>query len=207
MSFKLSTKDDLQCKYCGYVKERLDLYCYFAWDDGAWSDRRENAPKCAVPALVQYCPKCHRFYYIDAEGVRMTDVNDQNWIEPVEYEAIEPSVREYDDFDWDAAIEYNQRLRLMWAYNDKFYRGAVKVERSEFDIRVARWNLVHLTKFYDDHVMVAELLREAEMYDECLKVAADADVYGDEKILLERIVELAQKQDHKPFKISDCNPT
>lgn len=72
------------------------------------------------------------------------------------------------------------------------------MERSEFDIRVARWNLVHLTKFYDDHVMVAELLREAEMYDECLKVAADADVYGDEKILLERIVELAQKQDHKP---------
>lgn len=204
MSFKLSTKDDLQCKHCGHVKERLDLYCYFAWDDGAWSDRRENAPKCAVPALVQYCPKCHRFYYIDAEGVHMTDVNDYNWIEPVEYEAIAPSVREYDDFDWDAAIEYNQRLRLMWAYNDKFYRGAVKVERSEFDIRVARWNLVHLTKFYDDHVMVAELLREAEMYDECLKVAADADVYGDEKILLERIVELAQKQEHKPFKISDC---
>jgi hypothetical protein len=84
----------------------------------------------------------------------MTDVNDYNWIKPVEYETIAPSVREYDDFDWDAAIEYNQRLRLMWAYNDKFYRGAVKVERSEFDIRVARWDLVHLTKFYDDHLEI-----------------------------------------------------
>ena len=91
----------------------------------------------------------------------------------------------------------------MWSYNDKFYRGPVKVERVEFDVRVARWNLINLTKFYDDHVMVAELLREAELYDECLKVAADAKVYGDKKILLDRIIGLAQQHDHKPFKISD----
>lgn len=201
MSFRLSTKEDLQCKHCGYVKKRLDLYCYFAWNDGEWSDRRETAPKCAVPALVQYCPKCHRFYYIEAEGVHMTDVNDYNWIEPVEYEAIAPSIREYDNFDWSPIIEYNQRLILMWAYNDKFYRGQVEVERSEFDIKVARWNLLNLTKFYDDPLMVAELLREAELYDDCLEVAATAEVDGNQRILLDKIVKLAQSQEYKPFKI------
>ena len=68
MGLRLSTKEDLKCKHCGFVKERLDLYCYFAWNGGQWSDRRELAPNQAVPALVQYCPNCHRFYYIDAEG-------------------------------------------------------------------------------------------------------------------------------------------
>ena len=199
---RMSTKDDLQCKHCGYVKERLDLYCYFAWNDDSWSDRRETAPQCAVPALVQYCPRCHRFYYIEAEGVLMTDVNDYNWIEPVEYEAIAPSVREYDNFDWSPACEYNQRLRLWWAYNDNFYRGSPSDIPTDFDKRVARWNLLNLTGFYENPVMISELLREAEMYEDCLKVATSAEVNKDNKPMLDKIISLAQKKDNRPFMIT-----
>lgn len=50
---RMSTKDDLQCKHCGHVKERLDLYCYFAWEDGVWSDQRETAPN------VRYLHLCN----------------------------------------------------------------------------------------------------------------------------------------------------
>ena len=200
---RMSTKEDLQCKHCGHVKERLDLYCYFAWNGGIWSDRRHLAPNQAIPAIVQYCPKCHRFYHILAEGVLIKDVKEYNWIEPVEYEVILPSIREYDNFDWEPVAEYNQRLFLMWAYNDKFHRNSQNAIPTDFDKRVARWNLINLTGFYEDPVMVAELLREAEMYDDCLKVAASANVDIAARQILDRIIELAQQQDNKPFKISD----
>jgi hypothetical protein len=201
MGLRLSTKEDLKCKHCGFVKERLDLYCYFAWNGGQWSDRRELAPTQAIPALVQYCPNCHRFYYIDAEGVYMTDVNHYNWIEPVEYEAILPSIREYDNFDWEPVIEYNQRCILLWAYNDKFYRNPSQEKPTEFDLRVAKWNLLNLTKFYEDPVMIAELLREAGMFDECLEVASEAEVSEEQNNILDKIIRLAQEQDNRPFKI------
>ena len=68
----------------------------------------------------------------------MKDVKDYNWIEPVDYEAILPSIREYDNFDWSPVIEYNQRLMLMWAYNDKFYRSETGDVPSEFDMKVAK---------------------------------------------------------------------
>ena len=116
---------------------------------------------------------------------------------------ILPSIREYDNFDWEPVAEYNQRLFLMWAYNDKFHRNSQNAIPTDFDKRVARWNLINLTGFYEDPVMVAELLREAEMYDDCLKVAASANVDIDDRKILDRIIELAQQQDNKPFKISD----
>lgn len=198
---KLSTQEDLRCKHCGHVKERLDLYCYFLWQDGKWSDERETAPNQAVPALVQYCPKCKRFYYIEAESVLMKDVNDYNWIEPVEYDAILPSAREYDNYDWKPAIEFNQRLRLWWAYNDKFYRNSSNAAPTDFDKRVSKWNLLNLTRFYEDPVMISELLREAEMYEDCLKVATSAEVDIENKPILDKIIALAQKKDNRPFEI------
>ena len=203
MSLRLSGKEDLKCKHCGHVKERLDLYCYFSWSDGIWSDQRHLAPNQAVPALVQYCPNCHRFYYIDAEGVLMKDVKDYNWIEPVDYEAILPSIREYDNFDWSPVIEYNQRLMLMWAYNDKFYRSNSGDVPSEFDVKVAKWNLINLTQFYNDSIMICELLREAGLFEDCLKEAADAMVDEQSKAVLDRIVTLAKQEDKRPFKIAD----
>ena len=198
---KFTTKNDLQCTHCGHIKSKLDLYCFFAWQDGNWSDRREWAPQAAVPALVQYCPECKRFYHIYAEAVHMTDVKDYNWIEPVDYMAVVPSAREYDDFDWSPIAEYNQRMILMWAYNDTFYRGQ-GAQPSDFDKSVARWNLLNLTGFFEDPVMIAELLREAEMYEDCLKVISEAQVDDpDAMAVMARIKGLAESGDNKPFKL------
>ena len=203
MDLRFTSEKDLQCKHCGFVKPRLDLYCYFLWEDGKWSDQRECAPNQAVPALVQYCPNCHRFYYIDAEAILIKNVNDYNWIEPVDYDVILPSIREYDNFDWSPVIEYNQRLMLMWAYNDKFYRSNSGDVPSEFDVKVAKWNLINLIQFYNDSIMICELLREAGLFEDCLKEAVDAMVDEQSKAVLDRIVTLAKQEDKRPFKIAD----
>ena len=92
---KLATEIDLQCKHCGYKKSKLDLYSYFKWDDAKWSDKRELAPDQAFPAPVQFCPNCRHFYYIDAESVIIKDVDDYNWIEPLSYDKILLSVRDF----------------------------------------------------------------------------------------------------------------
>ena len=44
---RLSTNKDLQCKYCVFTKSKLDLYCYFAFDE-YWSDLRHLAPDMAT---------------------------------------------------------------------------------------------------------------------------------------------------------------
>mgnify|MGYP003294253600 FL=1 len=199
----LATENDLQCKYCGFVKDKLDLYCYFLWQDGFWSDLRHIAPNQAVPALVQYCPKCKRYYFIEVDGVHMKSTADYRWIEPVEYDDIVASIKEYSKYDWSETVEFNQRLRLMWAYNDTFYRSGSSRVPTEYDRAVAKENLIRLSEFYQDPIVVAEFLREAEMYDECLqlagKIAPDAE--GFERVVLGKVIDLALKQDNKPFKI------
>ena len=88
MSLRFSGKADLKCKHCGFKKSKLDLYCFFQWDDARWSDNREVAPSQAIPGPVQFCPNCRHFYYIDAAAVLIDDVDDYNWIEPLSYEKI-----------------------------------------------------------------------------------------------------------------------
>ena len=115
--------------------------------------------------------------------------------------AVVPSAREYDDFDWSPIVEYNQRMILMWAYNDTFYRGQ-GAQPSDFDKSVARWNLLNLTGFFEDPVMIAELLREAEMYEDCLKFISETQVNDpDAMAMLARIKGLAEAGDNKPFKL------
>ena len=206
MSLRLSTHKDLQCTHCGFTKSKLDLYCYFAWNDGIWSDMRHIAPNQAVPALVQYCPQCNRFYYIEAEGVYMTSTNDYNWIEPVDYAAILPSVKEYDGFAWSPVIEYNQRLCLLWAYNDHFFRNPLRATPSEEDKKIAKNNILALVKLLSDPLIIAELLREAEEYDLALRFIADAedtDLDDEEKAVLYKIKDLALNHNNRPFKVSD----
>ncbi len=198
---KLSTKGDLQCKHCGFTKSKLDLYCYFACD-GYWSDLRHIAPNQAVPALVQHCPKCNRYYYISAEGVEIFNTSDYNWIEPVDYDAILPSVSEYDKFDLDIIVEYNQRLRLMWAYNDKFYRESSSSEPTEYDKTIAKNNLLRLAEISKSNpYIIIECLREAQMYEESINIATEISSEGVTRDLINRVVSFAKQNDSKPFPI------
>jgi hypothetical protein len=197
----LATEKDLQCKHCGFIKDKLDLYCYFAWNDGFWSDLRHSAPNQAIPALVQYCPNCKRYYFIEVEGVMMKSTRDYNWIEPVEYDDIKPAVKEYAGFDWVLPVEFTHRHHLLWAYNDTFYRNYSTRIPTEADKEIARENLLRLAELYQDPIVVAEFLREAEMYKECLELAETIQPEGFEVVVLDRIITLAREGDNKPFKV------
>lgn len=201
MSLRFSGKADLKCKHCGFKKSKLDLYCFFQWDDARWSDNREVAPSQAIPGPVQFCPNCRHFYYIDAASVLIDNVDDYNWIEPLSYEKILPSILDWLDFDWSPQVEFKQRLFLLWTFNDKFYRQPTEEQPSETDITVYRWNLLHLVKLCNDPIMIAEFLREASKFDMSLKVARNAEVEDDGKHIMEKIQSLAQKGDNKPFRI------
>ncbi|MBQ7812068.1 MAG: hypothetical protein IJZ70_06645 [Bacteroidales bacterium] len=203
MGLRFTSEKDLQCKHCGFVKPRLDLYCYFLWDDAKWSDKRELSPSKAFPAPVQFCPNCKRFYYIDAEDVLIDDMNKYNWIKPLSYDNLLPSIGDWFNFDWSPKTELKQRLLLLWTFNDKFYRNSTVAEPSETDINVAMWNLLSLAKLLNDPIMVAEVFREAKKYSWCLKVAENAVIEDDMKHIMDKIQALAQKGDNKPFKISE----
>ena len=49
--------------------------------------------------------------------------------------------------------------------------------------------------------MIAELLREAGMFEECLEVASRAEVPEEQNSILDKIIQLAQEQDNRPFMI------
>lgn len=196
MGLRFTSEKDLQCKHCGFVKPKLDLYCYFSWDDAKWSDKREIAPNRAFPAPVQFCPNCKRFYYIDADDVLIDEVDNYNWIEPLSYDTILPSIRDWFYFDWSPKTELKQRLLLLWTYNDKYYRNLIPAKPSETDIAVSKWNLLRLAKLLNDPIMLAEVLREAAKYDMCLKVTRSADVEDDRRHILEEIQVHAQEGDN-----------
>jgi hypothetical protein len=199
---KFTTDTDLQCKHCGFKKSKLDLYCFSQWDDARWSDMRELAPNQAIPAPIQFCPNCKHFYYIDAAAVFIDDVDGYNWIEPLSYEKILPSILDWLHFDWNPLIEFKQRLFLLWTFNDKFYRRPTEEQPSETDITVYRWNLLRLSQLSNNPMMIAEVFREASKFDWSLKVARKAEVEDDNKHIMEKIQSLAQNGDSKPFRIS-----
>ena len=132
----------------------------------------------------------------------MFNTGDYNWIEPVDYDAILPSVSEYDKFDWDIILEYNQRLRLMWAYNDKFYRDSLSPEPTEYDKSIAKNNLLRLAEISKGNpYIVLECLREAQMYEECINIATEISSEGVTRDLINRVVSFAKQNDSKPFPI------
>lgn len=72
-----------------------------------------------------------------------------NYIDPVDYPALKEGYKYYDQLRGNRTLEYNQRMRFLWAYNDYFYRsGDEKRMPTEEDKQNAFSNALGLQTYF-----------------------------------------------------------
>lgn len=162
------------CPHCGNKVKKLDHYCYYRWDGGEWSDLRHEAPQVMVPSLVQLCPHCGKHFAMTKEFIVINDTSKVNFVDPVDFPALLHGAFNYcmpmSEFEWSSPeIEFNQRIRFLWAYNDYFYRNdSEHPEPDEMAKLMHHHNIMELLKFIDNPLMQCDLIRQAGDFDECI---------------------------------------
>lgn len=196
------TTERLVCPECEEPIDKIDCYCYYHWDGGDYSDLRQEAPQTMVPSIMQHCPHCGKYFVTKEESMTIRDASKVNYIDPVDYPALKEGYKYYDQLRDNRTLEYNQRMRFLWAYNDYFYRsGDENRVPTEEDKQNAFSNVLGLQTYF--HPLIhADLLRQAGKLDWAItqakrvmaKMPADKD-----KSIGEYVVRLAEQGICAPF--------
>lgn len=196
----------LVCPECGEPIDKIDCYCYNHWDGGEYSDLRHEAPQTMVPSIMQHCPHCGKYFVMKEESLIIRDASKVNYIDPVDYPALKEGCKYYDQLRGNRTLEYNQRMRFLWAYNDYFYRsGEENRVPTEEDKQNAFSNVLGLQTYF--HPLIhADLLRQAGKLDWAItqakrvmaKMPADED-----KSIGEYVLRLAEQGICAPFNFKE----
>ncbi len=197
--------NNVVCPHCGYQLEKTDHYCYYHWDGGACSDVRHEAPEVMVPSIVQFCPRCAKYFIQDEQFSLLKDIRRVNFIDPVEYPALKDGFKSYDTFKWNDIQQFNQRMRFLWAYNDYFYHNNDGTrEPTNEDIGNFLLNVERLKRFLHP-TQYAEYLRQAGSFGLCISKLRMSmfQMEDDEKLFAEHVIKLAEQGINAPFCVND----
>lgn len=195
------TEEQRKCPYCGGRKDKIELLCYYNNGGIIWSDFTHMLPQVAVPSLIQKCPHCGKYFITKASHVLIKNTADYEFIDPVSWDYFKQSYDALSQLEKDKVVDYNHRLRLLCAYNDKFSRPREPKAPTNEDFRIFKDNVLHLMEYFQDPIDKAELYREIGLFDECFK---QLDMVDDEGIEAKRdyketIFEFAKQKSVRPF--------
>lgn len=194
--------ETLVCPECGEPIDKIDCYCYYHWDGGEYSDFRHEAPQTMVPSIMQHCPHCGKYFVLENESMTIRDTSKVNYIEPVDYPALKEGYEYYGKLRGNRTLEYNQRMRFLWAYNDYFYRsGDDNRVPTEEDKQNAFSNALGLQTYFHP-LFHADILRQAGKLDWAITQAKRvmAKMPDDKnKSIGEYVVKLAEQGICAPF--------
>lgn len=203
---KDNTTKSLICPECGEPIDKIDCYCYYHWSQGEWSDLRHEAPQVMVPSIMQYCPHCKKYFVMENDSMIISDTSKVNYIDPVDYPALKEGYKYYDQLRRNRILEYNQRMRFLWAYNDYFYRSEdEKRAPTEEDKQNAFSNVLALQTYFPP-LIHADLLRQAGKLDWAITQAKRVMATmpkNEDKFIGEYIVRLAELGICAPFDIEE----
>lgn len=194
--------ETLVCPECGEPIDKIDCYCYYHWDGGEYSDFRHEAPQTMVPSIMQHCPHCGKYFVMENESTIIRDSSKVNYIDPVDYPALKEGFKYYGKLRGNRTLEYNQRMRFLWAYNDYFYRsGDESRVPTEEDKQNAFSNALGLQTYFHP-LFHADILRQAGKLDWAITQAKRvmAKMPDDKnKSIGEYVVKLAEQGICAPF--------
>ena len=194
--------EGLVCPECGEPIDKIDCYCYHHWEGGEYSDFRHEAPQTMVPSIMQHCPHCGKYFVLENESMTIRDSSKVNYIDPVDYPALKEGFKYYGKLRGKRTLEYNQRMRFLWAYNDYFYRsGDENRAPTEEDKQNAFSNALGLQTYFHP-LFHADILRQAGKLDWAITQAKRvmAKLPDDKnKSIGEYVVKLAEQGICAPF--------
>lgn len=111
------------------------------------------------------------------------------------------SYEAFSQLEKDNVLDYNHRLRMLCAYNDKFSRPRNPEAPTDDDYRIFKDNVLHLMDYFQDPIDKAELYREIGLFDECFKQLEMVDDEGIEakRDYKDTIAQFAKQKSVRPF--------
>lgn len=188
-----------KCPHCGKEKKLMTNEPFSTLGLRIWTDSYECFPDCPRIAFVQKCHHCGNYYML-TEAEKRVPQNPEEWeiclnTGRLSYPELKKAFDQLEQrvVDFRASDEYYLRKELLVRFNDAF-RGLDEksradiegetdnMERTEQDWQFMRANLDSLTVLApsntnEDKIFVAELLREASRFTECLEVLKVIDLY------------------------------
>ena len=164
----------VKCPYCGTGKELMTLVSGNTIGAEYWSDNKRIAPMLPTVSPVQKCPNCGKYYFGHKNRQGQSENTSFELGELTFYEWTEA----YDQFQAEGVNEDEMLAVRFWiiqSYNDDFYRekdsaGPTDNDFLVFSKMVIELNTFHNWKSVQQHLLKAELYREANLMKECKEV-------------------------------------
>ena len=123
----------LTCPQCGGTKKVKRLVSGNTYGQTVWSDNKVFAPMLSRVSFVQKCSSCGAYYLLSRQKTKYSNDFSSNLGE-LSYEEMKEAWTALKTLD---NLTENERLAmlmmLLWAYNDKYNRYAVKeIPEDEF---------------------------------------------------------------------------
>lgn len=178
----------VKCPHCGNDKRLMSLMSGNTFGALQWSDTYQYAPMLPRLSSVQKCPSCQEYFMLPDEEPRyVTDKDDSfSCFETgrLSYSEIKEAMAALENSGLSKDQERSLRFEFLHRFNDAFrefdkdsrdFTGDIPQdkERSEADWDLHRDNLKKLIVLLQeewsvDALVLAELYREAGMFDESL---------------------------------------
>lgn len=161
------------CPYCGEKKEIIRLLSGNTFGSVLWSDAKEVMPMCPSASPIQKCPRCGHFYFLEKvlleEGSEYSE--QKGWLKFKEALKANNELRLN-------SIEQEETLTLVlvWSYNDIYRNGCEPGIEQYTCFKSILASKLMLPIFQHNVLLKAELYREIEKYDECIKILKEFKV-------------------------------
>ena len=209
-----------KCPECGHEKSLMSLLSGNTIGAAQWSDTYRYAPMLPQVSAIQRCPECKAYFFMNDIETRYADKNNGLGFSFETGTLTFPEIKEalllLEDADLNKNNELTLRREFLFRYNDAFRNYSSDRndrnpfegdrERNETDTKLHKENIKRLIPLLgnegDNGILVAELYREAGMFDECLIALENCTAKNDfVNGLINRIKEKALASDSTVFQL------
>lgn len=174
----------VNCPDCGAQKKLMSIVSGNTFGARLWSDGMMFAPMLPRISPVQKCPECGNFFILTDSmleyGNPEETVTDTGQLS---YNDVKQALQQLNDSSLTKDDEFVLRREFLFRYNDAFrdldkVNDDVEKTRTARDKTLHQENLLALVRLSDRFTpyeipVIAEYLREAGLFEECLEILKD----------------------------------
>ena len=169
----------LTCPYCGGDKEVLSLDSGNNFGERIWTDNKTVAPMLPKVSYVQQCPCCGKYFLISWQKTSRYSSSRCGETGDLDYQQLKAAYKQVmadTDFPLDERDYLTVLYYLLWGFNDQYNRKFDSPEENRTYDQAPDEDNIFIKKCISeiigiltsrediDHLMIAELYREAEDY-------------------------------------------
>ena len=173
----------LRCPHCGGLRRVRSIMSGNTIGEIFWSDGKIDYPMLPSVSKVLRCPVCKKYHFYESSQIvgKCKSWGNASWGK-LSYASLKETMEQLKPTGKE---EETLRMMIHWAYND-LYWGVIDAERQTKEYLVEREYFIQNTKAIialnpDKPLFCAELYREIEEFEQCIKTLYSIKQHKDER--------------------------